>query len=105
MARLHHPLDVLFFFLRRQDREAALDDLHRRVEDHVRWTYAEPLEELSVGRRVFLDTTRARQTQDRVVLLLGDRTLSPGNLYQRRHEERWGRVECHPKIPGPAQEI
>src|SRR5215475_16205822 len=105
MARLHHPLDTLLLFLRRQDREAVLDDLHCRVEERVHWTLPEPLAELGVGRRAGFDTTRPRQTQDRVALLLADRALGPGDLYQRRQEERRGRVDCHPEFHNPAQEL
>src|SRR5215218_9319523 len=89
MARLHHPLDAL----------------HSRVEDRVHWTLPEPLAELGVSRRIDLDPTRPRQTHDRVTLLLADRALGPGDLYQRRQEERRGRVDGHPECQNPAQEI
>src|SRR5262245_51707565 len=105
MARLHHPLDTLLLFLRRQDREAVLDDLHCCIEDRVHWTLPEPRAELGVGRRADLDTTRPRQTQDRVALLLADRAFGPGDLDQRRQEERRGRVDGHPEFHNPAQEL
>ena len=105
MAGLHDALEALFSLLRREEGGPASDDLHGRVEESIRRTLLEPLEELRVGRRAGLDAAGSREAQDRLALPIGDLPFGPGDLNQGCEEERWPSVESHAKRDDPAQQL
>src|SRR3982750_3028542 len=97
-ARLDHGRDSLFQFVGRKHGDADADRFQRRPEKLVRRAVGQPIEKLTMIGGAGLHAALLRDVQNSVALGVADVAVGPGDLDQRRQDERGACVERYAEL-------